>query len=147
MTISTKAAARKICELGGWNVTNLQLNKILYLANMVFMGNNQGEPLISGNFEAWDYGPVNTEIYHEAKKYGSKPIRMGFFTNENITGTPEEAELARACAALLSKTSGQLVGFTHRKGGAWARNYRPNTRGLIIPNHHIYQEAMELKNA
>lgn len=144
MTISTTAAARKICELGDWKVTNLQLQKILYLAHMVFMGNNDGEPLIRNNFEAWDYGPVVPDLYHEAKKYGSKPIRMGFYSFQDISNSPEEAELVRACERLLSKSPSRLVDFTHRPGGAWDRNYIPGARGVIIPNQHILEEYREL---
>lgn len=144
MPISATAAARKICEVGDWKVTNLQLQKILYLAHMVFMGNNNGRPLIREGFEAWDYGPVVPALYHEAKKYGSKPIRMGFYSLQDISGTPEEKELEDACDALLSKSAGQLVSMTHRPGGAWDKHYSPHTRGIVIPNQDILQEYRDL---
>ena len=37
MMLTPMQAARKICEHGSWKVTNLQLQKILYLAQMLFM--------------------------------------------------------------------------------------------------------------
>ncbi|MFP4097405.1 MAG: Panacea domain-containing protein [Alphaproteobacteria bacterium] len=146
MTISATAAAKKICELGDWQVTNLQLQKILYLAHMVFLGNNNGKPLIGSSFEAWDYGPVVPELYHDAKKYGSKPIRMGFHSLQNISGTPEEAEIERACSSLLAKSASRLVDFTHRPGGAWDKNYVPGARGVIIPNQDILDEYRKLSS-
>jgi uncharacterized phage-associated protein len=139
MTISSKAAARKICELSDWKVTNLQLNKILYLAHMGYMWEHK-EPLIDQCFEAWDYGPVVPAIYHEAKKYGAKPIKMGFYTNQDISGSPEENELTQACIALLPQSPARLVSFTHREEGAWAKHYRPGQKGVVIPNKDIVQE-------
>ena len=35
-------AARKICEHGSWKITNLGLQKILYISQMLFMGENGG---------------------------------------------------------------------------------------------------------
>ena len=144
MTISSKAAARTICELSDWKVSNLKLQKILYLAHMVFMGQNEGEPLIDESFEAWDYGPVVPSVYHEAKKYGAKPIRMGFYSQQDITGSREYKELEKACSSLLPQSPGRLVDFTHRSQGAWDKNYQPGTKGTIIPNEDILEEYIEL---
>ena len=146
MSISTTAAARKICQLSDWKVTNLQLQKILYLAHMVFMANNDGEPLIRNHFEAWDYGPVVPDLYHEAKKYGTKPIRMGFYSSQDISNTAEEEEIEKACSFLLPKSTSSLVSFTHREGGAWYKNYVPGAKGIIIPNEDIHAEFRELIN-
>ena len=56
MSIPAYSAARYICARGDWRVTNLALQKILYLAHMVHLGRT-GRALIDGEFEAWDYGP------------------------------------------------------------------------------------------
>ena len=118
MSISALAAAKTICELGDWEVSNLQLQKILYITHMAFMGENKGAPLIEERFEAWEYGPVVPSLYYKLRHYGSKRIRV-IFSKEDISGTPEEAELKRACDGLLSKEVSDLVAFTHRTGGAW----------------------------
>lgn len=146
MTISIFSAAKKICELGDWNVSNLQLQKVLYLAHMVFMGKNNGEPLVSSKFEAWDYGPVSPDLYHAVEKYGNKPIRTGFYNAKNIDGTKEEKELTDAASYLLKQSPSRLVDFTHRKGGAWEKYYTPGVRGIAIPNEDVLAEYKELFN-
>ncbi len=143
MAVSVFAAAKRMCEISGWNVTNLQLQKILYLAHMMYLGRTNNR-LISSNFEAWDYGPVVPELYHEVKKYGSKPIRTGFYGIPSIVGTCENAELEAAAKYLLSKRPSRLVDFTHRKGGAWDKNYTPGVKGLIIPDEDIISEYGDL---
>lgn len=148
MTISTFQAALKICELGGWQVTNLQLQKILYLASMMYMGKNGGEPLIKDHFEAWDYGPVVPALYHEVKMYGASPIRTGFFGVEPIDDECKEAkELVDACTYLLSKPPRTLVSMTHRPGGAWAKRYKPGDLNIVIPNSEIEQEYHDIESA
>lgn len=144
MTISTYEAAKKICHLGGWGVTNLKLQKVLYLAHMMFMGKNFGEPLINDNFQAWNYGPVVPELYREVRMYGNGPIRTGFYGSELIQNTKEAHEIEDACSFLLKQSASRLVDFTHRVGGAWDRNYVPGAKGVVIPNDQIMQEYKEL---
>ncbi len=146
MTVSIFSAAKKICELGNWSVTNLQLQKILYLANMIYMGKNNGELLVSSHFEAWDYGPVAPDLYHEFKKYGGNPIRTGFFHIPDVKeDSPECKELQMAAKHLLFLKPGNLVAFTHRKGGAWEKHYVPGKKGIIIPSMDILEEYKGLK--
>jgi|GEM_PF-6636616 len=59
MAVHALSAARAICELRDWEVSNLELQKILYIAHMVYLGETDSHPLIKENFEAWDYGPVD----------------------------------------------------------------------------------------
>ena len=53
MTISSKEAGKKICQLGNWSVTSLRLHKLLYFSHMAYMAENNNEHLIDENFEAW----------------------------------------------------------------------------------------------
>lgn len=147
MTITTFEAAKKICHLGNWEVTNLKLQKVLYLIHMIYMGKNNGEPLINDTFQAWNYGPVVPELYREVKMYGNEPIRTGFYRTPIIEGTREAQEIEDACKFLLMQPANRLVDFTHRPGGAWEKCYVPSTRGISIPNNLIIQEYRELFNA
>ena len=52
MAISVKAAANYICDKSGWKITQLSLQKILYMAHMVHMGRTNGERLIDESFES-----------------------------------------------------------------------------------------------
>lgn len=141
MAISSLSAARMICDRSGWRITNLELQKILYLAHMFHMGFHDGEPLIDGQFEAWDYGPVEPHVYARVRMFGSGPIEDVFFGyGEPTVLAPEYSSLDQACGALLGKSSGELVSITHWKEGAWAQVYEPGVRHIPIPNELILNE-------
>ena len=60
MAVTARQAANKICELSDWTVSNLQLQKILYIAHMVYFG-DEGKPLISDEkFESLGLRPCPT---------------------------------------------------------------------------------------
>ena len=96
--------------------------------------------MVSGTFEAWDYGPVHPVLYHEAKIFGADPVKDIFRSVREIEQGDPEAQLLNEVVDELSNDTARLVAITHWERGAWARNYRPGTRGLIIPNEHILEE-------
>ena len=139
MAISANSAARYVCASGDWNVTNLALQKVLYLAHMVHLGRT-GHRLIDGEFEAWDYGPVMPRLYRDVRMFGDRPIQNVFFGSPTIFGSPEEETLRDACEHLLMKSPGELVAMTHRQDGAWAKHYVPGIRSVVIPDADIIAE-------
>jgi len=141
--ISALSAAREICERSDWCVTNLELQKMLYLAQMVYMGKHDGERLFNGTFEAWDYGPVIPEIYSRVRMFGSGPVKDVFFGAREIEDDERREMLDSAYDQLSTKTAGQLINITHWSGGAWAHNYRPGYRGIVISDADIFQEAKD----
>lgn len=146
MTVNVLAAAKHMAKRSNWTLSNLQLQKLIYLAHMFHLGRT-GEPLVYGSFEAWDYGPVHPQLYHAVKMFGSGAVSDVFPLTENIDGRPEAAILDEAYVALGHARPGQLVNATHKKGGAWDNNYIPGTRGCIIPNGEILGEFQRMQNA
>jgi len=139
MTVSTREAAKALGHFSDWSFSNLQMQKILYLAHMFYMGRHQGEPLVDEHFEAWDYGPVLPSLYHDVKFFGSAPVKDVFFSTQLIQG--REANIIQEAARAFENTrAGQLVAATHKEGGAWATHYMPGVRGIIIPNGDILRE-------
>ena len=57
----------------GENMTPLKVQKLLYYA-YAWKYSLQKERIFTDKIEAWDYGPVVSDIYHELKKYGYHPI-------------------------------------------------------------------------
>lgn len=55
------------------DVTNLKLQKLLYYAQGHYLADT-GQPLFTGEMQAWVHGPVVPEVYHEYKDCGSNPI-------------------------------------------------------------------------
>jgi uncharacterized phage-associated protein len=59
-------------------ITPMQLQKLLYFAQGWYLAKfNKSDkivPLINEPFQAWDYGPVSSSVYHEFKRFGSHAI-------------------------------------------------------------------------
>lgn len=146
MTISVLSAARLLGLKSGWTLSNLELQKIIYLAHMFYLG-RAGQPLVAGNFEAWDYGPIHPSLYHRAKVFGSDPVGNVFHDAPNVPEGAARSILEEAYEKLGSAGPGRLVKATHRPNGAWAINYIPGVRGRVISNHDILAEYRMLSNA
>lgn len=56
-----------------YGISNLKLQKILYFIQAYFLLQIH-QPCFKENIEAWDFGPVVPEAYHEYKQYGSGDI-------------------------------------------------------------------------
>ncbi len=54
-------------------LSNLKLQKLIYYAQGLYLAMND-EPLFADSIEAWKYGPVVPNLYHEFKKYGTGGI-------------------------------------------------------------------------
>lgn len=139
MTISVEDAAGHLAKISGWKLSNLQMQKILYLADMNFVGQH-GARLVDEDFEAWDYGPVIPSLYHECKAFGSKRVPDIFWGAEIISGTPEAEMIERAWQRLKALNPGRLVENTHWAGGAWAKRYVAGNRGIKILTSDMVDE-------
>lgn len=140
---STFRAAKTLCALSGWSLSNLQLQKLLYLSHMVMLAEHNNR-LIDGQFEAWDLGPVEPKLYHKVKAYGSRPIPDIFPGDVYLEGEPEYSAITSIWNQLKNATPGRLVSITHWNGGAWATHYKPMMRGIPIPDADIRAEYHKL---
>ena len=144
--VSIFSAAKRLCEKSGWSLTHLEVQKMAYLAQMFFMGQRDGTPLISGTFEAWDFGPVHPALYHELKVYGAEIIGPeAFQAYSTVPDAHEGASFLDAAVDELPRE--KLVGITHWREGAWRKNYKPMVRGIRIPNSDILEEYRKRQNA
>ena len=135
MPISVLSAAKHIGTISGWSKTNLELQKIIYIAHMLHLG-EKDSPLVNGLFEAWPFGPVHPELYHKAKVYGAKPVQNIFnsflpLDNHSL----EKLTLENAYDQVGSFESYRLIAITHRDYGAWAKN--------INQTHHMSQSQIK----
>lgn len=139
MTVSVESAAKRLCMTSGWKISNLSLQKMLYLADMNFVGQNNAR-LVDEDFEAWDYGPVLPSLYHTCKIFGVKNLRDVFWGAPDISGTPEAAMIDCAWLNLRDRTAGELVENTHTDIGGWMKNYVVGARGVKIPASDMIEE-------
>lgn len=115
-------------EANGTALTHVPLQKLLYFAHAIFLV-QQKRPLVSGHFEAWQYGPVHPAAYRAFKNAGSGPIRFRAVRTNPLTGEttnlapPSDGELIRHIRKVMLHYGGlsvwQLVDLSHAKDGPW----------------------------
>ena len=145
MPVSAFSAAKRTCIRADWSLSNLQIQKLLYIAHTYHLG-AYNEPLVLGRFEAWDYGPVHPQLYHYLKVFGALPVE-GFFKPYTAVSddTPEAESIDMVVDALGNESPTKLVTITHREHGAWAINYSTHIKN-IISNEDILEEYNEIMN-
>lgn len=98
------------------NISNLKLNKLLYLTYAIELRKNN-KLFPKSPFEAWENGPVAPAVYAEYKKYGNESI----CTPHHPYGEEEIQICRNAWERFGNLTAFDLVGLTHRNDGAWQR--------------------------
>lgn len=140
--MSALIAARTLGELSGWRQTNLEMQKVLYIAHMLHLGRT-GEPLFADRFEAWDFGPVIPSLYRRLRQFGGGIVTSVSAPAIFAFGTSHAFAVDDAFTMTQHMSAGQLVTFAHRPGGAWEKAYRPGERGCAISPNDIIKEWEE----
>jgi len=114
--------------LRGFEVSNLKLQKLLFLCHAFYLVES-GSPLVRGNFEAWQYGPVHREVYEAFKRFGAQPITEPAEKFDPVTGARSAVAPAADGSVLTvvrkvlgfygSRSPGELVKLTHAQNGPW----------------------------
>jgi prophage ps3 protein 01 len=134
-----------------YGISNLKLQKILYFIQAYFLISTPEQCFVE-DIEAWDFGPVVPEAYHEYKQYGSGdiPYIHYFFKfdeddiwdstsvefKDNVI-SDEDKELMNSVVDKFSDYSAtDLVSLTHRQA-PWNNAY---VRGM---NNVIKIEAIK----
>jgi len=130
---SVLQVAKQFCEKRNWEATNLELQKLLYIAQVFSLG-LRDRPLFNSTIQAWQYGPVILDLYHEFKVYGRVPIPKTAFPSDLDSCSDEDKVFIDNVAELTKNLKDwQLVGLTHRKGTAWDKNHKTGTFHTEIP--------------
>jgi uncharacterized phage-associated protein len=138
MHMTVFIAARTLGEISEWRVSNLQMQKALYVAHMLHLGRT-AQPLFAEHFEAWDFGPVVPQLYQKLKGRKREPV-LPF---PSLAFTPESTQycaIADAFALTRMMSPGQLITCLHRPGGAWEKHYSTGITNCRIMNSDIVDE-------
>ena len=139
-----------IADARGREITNLALQKLLYFAHGTHLTEAR-TPLVTGYFEAWQFGPVHPAAYRAFKSAGACPIRLRAVSQNPLTleatdislpSDPEHRALAeRVINTHARSTPGRLVEISHAVGGPWdfivKKGSNSATFGHRIPNDVI----------
>ncbi len=136
----------------GFRITNLVLQKLLYFTHCIFLIETK-RPLVSGYFEAWQYGPVHPAAYKAFRSARSEPIEFRAKAQDILTGKlteiaePDDQDVRRHVFNVLSSygrlSPGRLVDVAHARGSPWhfiADKGRTSVAfGLRIPDNVIVE--------
>ena len=141
------SVAKIFCKTKNWNITNLALQKMLYIAQVFYIGMNNGQKLLDADFQAWDYGPVIPNVYRRFKMFGNKPIEDWAFPSDIPHCNKEDISFIETMAKkLVTLKSFQLVALTHQNGTAWAKVYIPDAKNIPIYEKDMITEYNEVWN-
>ena len=125
------------------STTPMKMQKLVYLAHGWHLAIHD-RPLISENFEAWPYGPVEEDLYHIFKPYRDAPItdyaKTWVGNEEKAYVVPSEnSDFYGVFEKIVQKYIGfsalQLSALTHQPGTPWSIT---RSKGeSVIPNDLI----------
>ncbi len=138
-----------LLECSDARMTNLSAQKIIYFMHGQYLLSTQ-TPLVSGYFEAWEYGPVHPTLYNALKYLGSAPVDRPLMRRDIHTGEWVVIErvkdhnvrdfIREASGPLLKLSAGQLVDLSHARNSPWdvvSRHENRRTWGLRLDNDVI----------
>lgn len=130
----------RVAHETGKPISNMKLQKLLYLAQGIHLALNNDTSLFEDDIEAWKYGPVVPSVYHKFKIYFSGEIPAAHpFSNEGDTLSDEQKKLVGRVVELYGGLSAiSLSNFTHRSDSPWYPvYYDPNNSSAVITTSSI----------
>ena len=137
------------------NISNLQLQKMLFFAQVDYMRAHNCAKLFDDDIHAWQYGPVVPYVYNAYSRYGGSPILSiespsqddlvsitSFLKSHDASDSDRKQSLTRVFAKWVNKPAWSLVAESHEEGKAWDLVYNRNGvpasgYGDVIPDYVI----------
>ena len=142
MTITALQAAKYLCKASVWRYTHLELQKMIYIAHVIHLG-RYDETLISGHFEAWDYGVVHPDLYRLLLEFGADVIPQSFRAfkkcEDVINFSNEWISLETVRVSFPPRSGPHLIRFNHEHGKAWKKHYE-KYHNNVIPSESMKEE-------
>lgn len=144
MAVPALQAVRYLAKLSGWTYTNLELQNILYISHMLYLGQLQ-EPLVQELFRVGSCGPVMLQVSYHLQSYGAKPIPKDAFKDIaklNKIAHKKEKQVLKGVARNFPHPSGPiLIGIQlQQRISAWRKKYKSQGEGAVIFNGEIFEE-------
>ena len=140
MAANMESVAKYLCNRLDWKVSNLKLQKLMYLSQLIYSGRTR-RPLFDAKFQAWDFGPVLPDLYQKLKVFGATSVQDVFSKALDFSSDdPRRLVMDQVVDRFGKFSAGDLVEITHWDGGAWAKNYVPKARHIEISYSDILDE-------
>lgn len=127
----------------GKTLTPMQVLKLVYIAHGWNLG-LYSEPMSAEPAEAWPYGPVIPDVYHEYKTFGGGAVTE--IPASAPTGFTEREQnlLGQVWKKYGHMTGIQLSSLTHQPGTPWDITIKKYGRGSVIPDDLIEEHYKQL---
>ena len=112
----------------GIELKHVAIQKLMYFAHATYLRRYK-VPLVSGYFEAWEFGPVHRAVYDCLKQHRRTSVREVIERVDPFTGeitsisAPEDSvvrnHLAHVMTTLGHVPPGRLIEMSHVPGGPW----------------------------
>jgi uncharacterized phage-associated protein len=128
---SSHAVANIFLDLSEKKLTNMQVQKLVYIANGFHLA-IFGKPLYYHKTYAWQFGPVIPKLYEDLRKYGNGTVKEYLNCDDNIAKNTASFELIEVISSRYAHlTGGQLSNLTHLSGTPWDKTWEKNKFGII----------------
>lgn len=118
------------CKEKGYSISNLKLQKILYFVQAAFLV-DLGRPCFEESIEAWDFGPVVSEVYHKFKIFGSADIPKAMCNGvESIIIRSDRQTINEMVDQCAEYSASSLVEITHNQD-PWRNAYQKGRNNVI----------------
>jgi uncharacterized phage-associated protein len=123
-----------INEDDGDTISNMQLQKLVYLAQGFYLA-LYSEVLFKEAIEAWTYGPVVPDLYHQYKEHKSGSLPKPKYLNFEIYSDKVKALLNEIYNKYGQYSAWKLSQITHEHP-TW-KNYYKSEDSKIIPQKDL----------
>ncbi|MCY4417925.1 MAG: DUF4065 domain-containing protein [Chloroflexi bacterium] len=138
MVHDPKTAANELIQRGigeGQPLTHIEVQKLLYFWHGWMLGIHD-QPLHTGFWEAWRYGPVLPEVYFSLNHHRGRPI-TGPIPARDEMFTEDEKSIMDVVYDYRLLGTFTLVGITHTRGGPWDQVWHGRKNSSVIGDELI----------
>ena len=132
------------------SVSPMKLQKLLYFVASDY-AKHTGAPLLSEQFQAWDYGPVVRSVYDEFRSFGGSAIRAYAKDATGASKMVKESKnedlresLDRIWGKAKDVSAVRLSRITHIEGSAWYNTFQQGRSGSI-PDEALRADTTYIK--
>ena len=121
----------------GHGLTNMQLQKLVYIA-FGYYAAFFNERMFNDAIQAWNFGPVIPNLYHQLKKYGLNEVKETIQTDSKIPeDSPEMKVIDGVWEGYSEYDAKELSDLTHQEGTPWSAVWEQGQKNIEIPLHLI----------
>lgn len=128
------------------NITQLQLQKLMYFFEAYYMNKKDVDSLYDCHFNAWMFGPVAIPLYKKFKDFGEFPIEINEEDKEigNNIDIEKKKMLTDIYNVFGNLSSATLVNLTHMKDSPWYKKWLENDKKVVY-GEKSYIDKLETK--